>query len=126
MPAPDLGDGIPINVSDLKEIIQQVAFAASTDEARPILTGVLVTVNGDQLTLASADGFRLSVRKAILSSPISRPVQSVVPARALSELARIISNGDQVVTMTLPPDRGQVVFQMKDIQLVSHSQTTSR
>ncbi len=119
MPAPDLSDGIPINVSDLKEIIQQVAFAASTDEARPILTGVLVTVNGDQLTLASADGFRLSVRKAILSSPISRPVQSVVPARALSELARIISDGDQVVTMTLPPDRGQVVFQMKDIQLVS-------
>lgn len=119
MPTPDLGDGIPINVSDLKEIIQQVAFAASTDEARPILTGVLVTVNGDQLTLASADGFRLSVRKAILSAPISRPVQSVVPARALSELARIMSDGDEVVTMTLPPDRGQVVFQMKDIQLVS-------
>lgn len=119
MPAPDSDDGIPINVTDLKEIIQQVAFAASTDEARPILTGVLITVNGDQLTLASADGFRLSVRKAILSSPISRPVLAVVPARALSELARIISDGDQVVTMTLPPDRGQVVFQMKDIQLVS-------
>lgn len=119
MPTPDLGDGIPINVSDLKEIIQQVAFAASTDEARPILTGVLVTVNGDQLTLASADGFRLSVRKAVLSAPISRPVESVVPARALSELARIMSDGDEVVTMTLPPDRGQVVFQMKDIQLVS-------
>ena len=119
MPATDSGDGIPINVTDLKEIIQQVAFAASTDEARPILTGVLITVNGDQLTLASADGFRLSVRKAILSSPISRPVLAVVPARALSELARIISDGDQVVTMTLPPDRGQVVFQMKDIQLVS-------
>jgi DNA polymerase-3 subunit beta len=119
MPAPDSDDGIPINVSDLKEIIQQVAFAASTDEARPILTGVLVTVDGDRLTLASADGFRLSVRKATLSSPISRPVQAVIPARALSELARIINDGDQVVSMTLPPDRGQVVFQMKDIQLVS-------
>ena len=119
MPAPDSADGIPMNVTDLKEIIQQVAFAASTDEARPILTGVLITVNGDQLTLASADGFRLSVRKALLSAPISRPVLAVVPARALSELARITSDGDQVVTMTLPPDRGQVVFQMKDIQLVS-------
>jgi DNA polymerase-3 subunit beta len=119
MPAPDSADGIPINVTDLKEIIQQVAFAASTDEARPILTGVLITVNGDQLTLASADGFRLSVRKALLSAPISRPVLAVVPARALSELARITGDGDQVVTMTLPSDRGQVVFQMKDIQLVS-------
>lgn len=119
MPTPDSGDGIPINVSDLKEMIHQVAFAASTDEARPILTGVLVTVNGDELTMASADGFRLSVRKATLSSPTSRPQLAVVPARALSELARIISDGDQMVDMILPPDRGQVVFQMQDIQLVS-------
>jgi DNA polymerase-3 subunit beta len=119
MPAPDLGDGIQVAVTDFKEMIQQVAFAASTDEARPILTGVLVTVNGEQLTLASADGFRLSVRKAILSSPTSRPVLAVIPARALSELARIISDGDQVLTMILPPDRGQVIFQMKDVQLVS-------
>ena len=119
MPTPDSGDGIPISVNDLKEMIQQVAFAASTDEARPILTGVLVTVNGDELTMASADGFRLSVRKANLSSPTSRPQLAVVPARALSELARIISDGDQVVDMILPADRGQVVFQMQDIQLVS-------
>jgi DNA polymerase-3 subunit beta len=119
MPTPDSGDGIPINVTDLREMIQQVAFAASTDEARPILTGVLVTIDGDELTMASADGFRLSVRKANLSSPNSRPQLAVVPARALSELARIISDGDEVVDMILPPDRGQVVFQMKDFQLVS-------
>jgi DNA polymerase-3 subunit beta len=119
MPEPDPGDGIPINVTDLKEMIQQVAFAASTDEARPILTGVLMTVNGELLTMASADGFRLSVRETSLSSPISRPLLAVIPARALSELARIISDGDQVVDMILPPDRGQVVFQMKDFQLVS-------
>lgn len=119
MPTPDLGDGIPINVTDMKEMIQQVAFAASTDEARPILTGVLVEVNGEELTMASADGFRLSVRQAHLSAPTSRPASAVIPARALSELARIISDGDQVVDMILPPDRGQVVFQMQDIQLVS-------
>lgn len=119
MPTPDSGNGIPINVTNLREMIHQVAFAASTDEARPILTGVLVTVDGDKLTMASADGFRLSVRKANLSSPNPRSQQAVVPARALSELARIISDGDQMVDMILPPDRGQVVFQMKDFQLVS-------
>lgn len=119
MTAPDPGDGIPINVSDLKEMIHQVAFAASTDEARPILTGVLLTVDGNLLTMASADGFRLSVRKTSLASPISRPLLAVIPARALNELARITSDGDQVVDMILPPDRGQVVFQMKDLQLVS-------
>jgi DNA polymerase-3 subunit beta len=81
MPAPDSADGIPMNVTDLKEIIQQVAFAASMDEARPILTGVLITVNGDQLTLASADGFRLSVRKALLSAPISASTGSCSSSR---------------------------------------------
>lgn len=119
MPTSDLGDGTPINVTDMKEMIQQVAFAASTDEARPILTGVLVEVNGEELTMASADGFRLSVRQANLSAPTSRPQSAVIPARALSELARIISDGDQVVDMIFPPDGGRVVFQMQDIQLMS-------
>ncbi len=119
MPSPDSDEGLAINVSDLKEIIRQVTFAASTDEARPILTGVLVTVTGDLLTMASADGFRLSVRKASLSSPTSRPILAVIPARALSELARIISDGEQEVEMLLPRDRGQVIFQLKDVQLVS-------
>ncbi|HLE15029.1 MAG TPA: DNA polymerase III subunit beta [Anaerolineales bacterium] len=119
MPAPDLSNSIAINVADLKEIIQQVAFAASSDEARPILTGVLVNVNGENLTMASADGFRLSVRTATLSSPASRPVSAVIPARALMELARIAGDGDQSVMMILPPGRGQVIFRMKDIELVS-------
>jgi DNA polymerase-3 subunit beta len=119
MPVPDETQGMPINVADLKEMVQQVAFAASSDEARPILTGVFVNVSGDQLTMAAADGFRLSVRKAVLSSPAARPVSAVIPARALIELARIASDGDQVLTMILPPGRGQVVFRMKDIELVS-------
>jgi len=119
MPVADLSDGIQINIADLKEMIQQVVFAASTDEARPILTGVLVTVQGNIITMASADGFRLSVRKAELSSPISRPVSAVIPAKALGELARIMADGDQSVNMLLPPGRGQVIFRLKDIELVS-------
>lgn len=124
MPAADMSNGIPLNVADLKEMIQQVAFAASSDEARPILTGVLITVNENKITMAAADGFRLSVRTAELSpgvsSPaVSRPVSAVVPARALTELARISSDGDQTITMLLPPGRGQIVFRMKDAELVS-------
>jgi DNA polymerase III subunit beta len=119
IPVPDLGQGIQINVADLKEMIQQVVFAASADEARPILTGVLVTVQGNKIGLEAADGFRLSVRKASLSDSVPRPIKAVIPARALSELARISGDGDQALTMVVPPGRGQVIFRMKDVELAS-------
>ncbi|MEW6715952.1 MAG: DNA polymerase III subunit beta [Chloroflexota bacterium] len=119
MPTPDLSGGVQINVADLKEMIRQVAFAASVDEARPVLTGVLVEVEGNQITMAAADGFRLSVRKAELSSSAKQDVKAIIPARALNELARIASDGNQVVTMVLPSDRGQAIFSMKDVELVS-------
>ncbi len=119
MPIADISEGVVLNVSDFKEMIQQVAFAASTDEARPILTGVLVQVEGDSITLSATDGFRLSVRKAALSSPASAPMRAVVPARALSELARIAGDGDETLTMLLLENRNQVVFRLKDAELVS-------
>jgi len=119
MPVPDLSDGVEINVVQLKEMIQQVAFAASSDEARPVLTGVLLTTQGNQLTLQAADGFRLSIRKTALSSTPSRPIKAIIPARALAELARIASDGETAVTMVMPPGRGQVIFHMKDVELVS-------
>ena len=119
LPTPDLADGTELNVTDFKEMIQQVVFAASTDEARPILTGVLVTMQDNHITLAAADGFRLSVRTAELSNPISRPISAVIPGRALSELARIAEDGKEAITMALPTGRGQVIFRMKDVELVS-------
>ena len=119
MPTPDMSNGMQINVADLKEMIQQVVFAASTDEARPVLTGVSLTVQGNLMTLSAADGFRLSVRRAELSSPVVKPISAIIPARALAELARVSSDGDQMITMVLPPSRGQVIFRLKDVELVS-------
>jgi DNA polymerase-3 subunit beta len=119
MPVADLSQGVQVNVADLKEMIQQVAFAASSDEARPILTGVLLAVNGSRMTMAAADGFRLSVRKTDLETPVARPINAVIPARALTELARIAGEGDQTVTMIMPPGRGQVIFRLKEAELVS-------
>ena len=119
MPVPDMSNGIQINVNDLKEMIHQVVFAASTDEARPVLTGVQMVVEGNKITLSAADGFRLSVRSSNLSATGSSSINAIIPARALSELARIAPDGDQAVTMVIPPGRGQVIFRMKDIELVS-------
>jgi DNA polymerase-3 subunit beta len=119
MPVPDMEGAIQLNVVDFKEMIRQVAFAASTDEARPVLMGVLMLVEKDKVTMAAADGFRLSVRKAVLSSPAPHSFNAIIPARALSELARIASDGEEMVSMIVPKGRGQVVFRVKDVELVS-------
>jgi len=119
LPVPEMDGAIQLNVADFKEMIQQVAFAASTDEARPVLMGVLVTVEKDQITMAAADGFRLAVRKATLSTVAPQAVSIIVPARALSELSRIISDGNELVYMVVPKGRGQVIFRVKDVEVVS-------
>ncbi len=119
MPVPDLADGVSLNVSDFKEMIQQVVFAASNDDARPVLQGVLMTIAENQVTLAATDGFRISVRKALLANPVRQAVTVIIPGRALSELARIAADGDQTLTMNIPAGRGQVVFRLKDAELVS-------
>jgi DNA polymerase-3 subunit beta len=119
MPMPEEGQGVAFNITDLRQMIHQVAFAASNDDARPVLTGVLLTVEGDQMTMAAADGFRLSVRKAKLAKPAEQKIHAIIPARALNELARISSDGKETVNMTLSPGRNQVTFRMKDIELTS-------
>lgn len=117
MPEPDKAAGIELNAGDFKEIIQQVVFSASRDDARPVLTGVLITVEGTTMTLAAADGFRLSVRKAQLETAVEQPMRAIVPARALNELARIASDDKEQVRMMLPPGRGQVIFSLKNAEL---------
>jgi DNA polymerase-3 subunit beta len=119
MPVPDLNGGVVFNVADLRDMIRQVVFAASTDDARPVLTGVLVTVEGNEVTMAAADGFRLSVRTAELSEPASQPIRAIIPSRALHELARIAGDGEETVTMVLPSGRGQVIFRTNNIELTS-------
>ncbi|GJQ52533.1 MAG: DNA polymerase III subunit beta [Anaerolineaceae bacterium] len=119
MPAPDLEGAIQINSGDFREMIHQVTFAASSDEARPVLMGALIQVDGDKLTMAAADGFRLSVRKALLSTPASAPISVIVPAQALKELARVASDGEEPIYMALPKGRGQVVFRVKDVEIIS-------
>ncbi|MFN7037522.1 MAG: DNA polymerase III subunit beta [Bellilinea sp.] len=119
IPVPDLSEGVSLNVSDFKEMIQQVVFSASTDEARPVLQGVLLNIKEDQITLAATDGFRISVRKGLLSNPVRQELSVIIPARALTELARIATDGEQVLTMNVPPGRGQVIFHVKDAELVS-------
>lgn len=119
LPVPEMEGAVQLNVADFKEMIQQVAFAASTDESRPVLMGVLLHVEKDKVTMAAADGFRLSVRKAQLSQAVSHPINVIIPARALNELARVASDGEEPIYMVVPKNRGQVLFRVKDVEVVS-------
>jgi DNA polymerase-3 subunit beta len=119
LPVPEMEGALQLNVADFKEMIAQVVFAASVDEARPVLMGVLVTVEKDTITMAAADGFRLSVRKGTLSQPAAQPLTAIIPARALTELGRVASEGNEMIAMVLPKGRGQVVFHMKDVEVSS-------
>ena len=119
VPVPDLSEGVDLDLTSFKEMIQQVAFAASVDEARPVLQGVKMEVTENQLTLAATDGFRISVRKELLANPIKQNFSIIIPARALTELARIAGENDKSVSMVVPSGRGQVIFHLKDAELVS-------
>jgi DNA polymerase-3 subunit beta len=119
MPPSDLEGDLILSVGDLREMINQVAFAAASDDARPVLTGVLLEVDSGEMTLAAADGFRLSVRRAHLPTPSQAPMRAIIPARALAELARALADGEESVSLTFPPNRGQVIFRSKNIELVS-------
>ncbi len=118
LPPADLEGDLTLDVADLREMISQVVFAASTDDARPVLTGVLCEVNDGELSMAAADGFRLSLRSSHLASPGVGPLKAIIPSRALSELARTVGD-DETVTLSLPPNRGQAIFRTENVELVT-------
>jgi DNA polymerase-3 subunit beta len=103
----------------LREIVNQVSLAAAMDESRPVLTGVLAEISGTHLTLAAADGFRLSVRSTELPADAPASASIIIPARALQELARISAEENEAIRMTIAPNRSQVFFRLTDIDLIS-------
>ena len=102
----------------LKEALGEVTFAAATDEARPILTGVLAKFEGDKLTLAAADNYRIAVKTLTVLDPVEE-TSVVVPARSLHELSRILGDTDDPVDIVLSPARNQILFHLEGIDLVS-------
>ena len=108
-----------IKTAILKEMIGQVAFAAARDDARPMLTGVLTRIEGGKMSMAATDGFRLSIKRVELPGSVDEPMEALIPARALSELARIVDDETETIFLTLPDGRNQVIFEMGNIVLVT-------
>jgi DNA polymerase-3 subunit beta len=120
-PIPKIEDGITtkVEVEALHQGISQVVFAAATEESRPVLTGVDAQFDGDLLTLAAADGFRLAVYKLPLATPVKQKAEVIIPARTLAELSRLAAEQEEAVEITVNPDKSQALFRLKDVELVS-------
>ena len=114
-PIPTVDDGIPAAVDPvvLKSAIARVAFAAATEESRPVLTGVELKLNESQFTMAAADGFRLAVQHGALLQPVPEEITVIIPARTMNELSRLISNQEEPVEILMTPAKGQVMFRVR-------------
>ncbi len=118
VPEDDGGD-VSVPSKGLKEMINHVVFAAATEDDRPILTGIFTRFEGNTLTMAAADGYRLAVRTLELEQDFAEAVEMVIPAKALAEVARVITEDDSEVLIALPGTRDIVMFRLKDVNISS-------
>src|SRR4051794_24942028 len=117
---PEVGDATVMKLPTpaFVETVNRVARAASRDETRPHLTGVLVSASERELRMVATDSYRLSVKETVLDQPLDGSLEANVPARTLQELGRIAGtggNGDIEVASL----EHQVIFQIGDVTLSS-------
>ena len=107
---------IEINQGKLKEMIQQTIFAASKDDNRPMMSGIIFKADGRQLELAAIDGFRIAIRREELDADVEA-TSFVVPAKALNELQAILNNFTESVKIYL--SNNHILFESGIVKLVS-------
>ena len=108
-----------LDARTLRTAIGQVVFAAATEESRPVLAGVKLELEDDNFTMAAADGFRLAVHKGKLVEPVAEASSAIIPAKTLNELNRFLADQEAPVEMMISSAKGQVLFQLESIQVVS-------
>ena len=89
-------DPVAIDAATLAEALNQVVRAASSDDSRPILTGVLLAAEADGLRLVATDSYRLSMRDLSGTSVLAEGQSVLIPSRALAEVNRVLGLGEQV------------------------------
>lgn len=114
MPAITEGKSWTLSGALLKKGLQQVVFAASGDETRPVLTGVLLQTLNGKLYMAATDSYRLAEKQLGANK---EAVQLLIPASAMQDLLRVLGDGDDEVHVT--HDEQQVLFQVGDVELVT-------
>ena len=119
-PIPPVDDAasVEVDAARLRKAVNQTVFSAATDDSRPVLTGVHFAIGGNEVRLAAADGFRLSVHTMALDEEADERAV-IVPARALGELGRLLSDVEGSVTLTFNSAGTQVQFDLGHAKLVA-------
>jgi DNA polymerase-3 subunit beta len=115
LPELDAISTFAVERESLLETIGRVARAASRDESRPVLTGILVQFGGGKLTMAATDSYRLAVKETSFSGTVP-DLEAIVPGRSLQELARIANSGDEV---EIGVQENQVLFSTDGVWLTT-------
>ena len=119
MPEFDSSQAVSFEMPEIKKMIGQVAFAAAVDDNRPVLHGVKMSVNDNNLSMAATDGYRIAIKKIVLSESLDAPLSAIIPATALRELARIAGSNTKTVSMAFCGDKSQVIFHLDNAELIS-------
>ena len=109
-------DAVTLVAADFADALHQVVSAASADDARPILTGVLMAAEGDGLRLVATDSYRLAVRDLPGTSVLSDDQSVLVPSRALRELERLLGAEGEV---TLRLGEHDATFEVGNVRLTT-------
>jgi DNA polymerase III subunit beta len=118
LPAPDSATRVALPAHAFVDTALQVSRSASKDETRPVLTGVLVSAGGQELTMVATDSYRLSIKHTPLETALDGTIEANVPARALQELARIAQSSEEP-ELTISLGQNQIVFEIGAIVLSS-------
>ncbi len=116
---------VSLGIKNLSLIINQVSFAASQDEGRPVLTGVLLRIKKGSLFLAATDGYRLSVKEIKELKGVEKLAKSqgelLIPARALTEVSKILTEGEELseLGLTITSKNNQIIFSTPDVEIIS-------
>ena len=91
----DEGTSIKIDKEEIRDMIDGTAFAASTDESRGVITGVLFEIKEGTLSLAALDGYRVAIRRERSKAYEENDVKAIVPARLMREISKILSETEE-------------------------------
>ncbi len=115
-PEVDASSSIDLPSSLLGTMVRQVCKAVSRDEARPVLTGVLLVVDGSEIRMVATDSYRLAIRTATLKEPAKERIEVVVPGKSLEEVPKIAGSTE---TVNMGVSANQIVFHVGDTTYVT-------